>query len=127
MSQPQRRIRVQWTATALKCLKELPQKVQRGLLDKADGLSTATDPRQVYKPLAGVLEGYYRITYARYRAVYRVDEEELANGNVLVTIVVTFIAAGKREERSKHDIYKVAEKLVEMGVLDTEKDDPKKP
>lgn len=112
------RVRILWTHTAKECLRNLPKKVQRGLVDKAEELAGATDPRSVHKPLTGLLSGYYRLTYARYRAVYRVDDEDLANGNTLRTVTITFVACGKREERSKDDIYKVAQKLVQLGLID---------
>ena len=63
------------------------------------------------------MQGYYRITYARYRAVYTVEREELANDDVLVHILITFIAAGKRKEHDKQDIYRIAEKMVDSGFI----------
>ena len=75
------------------------------------------DPRKVNKPLRGPLSGFYRITFSRYRAVYCVEEEELASGDVLVQIRVLFIIAGIRKERSREDIYKVAEQIVEFGLI----------
>ena len=124
MTEPKLRVRIVWTETALGCLRALPKKVARGLLEKADELETCSDPRKAHKPLKGPLAGYYRITYARYRAVYRVEEEELASGDVLVTLTVQFVAAGKRDEHSRDDVYKVAQKIVEMGLIDLEDDDP---
>lgn len=120
MSTPTRRVRIQWTTTAKECLKKLPPKVQRGLIEKADDLCSCSDPAGAHKPLTGPLANYNRITYSRYRAVYRVEEDHIANGNVLVTITITFVAAGKREEHSRQDVYKVAQKLVEMGLINTE-------
>ena len=116
MSKTRRTIRIQWTATAIECLRKLPPKVQRGLVAKADELALSGDPRH-HKPLVGPLQGYHRITYARYRAVYTVTDEAIRGGEQITTIIVTFIAAGKREERSKDDIYQVAKKLVEMGAI----------
>jgi mRNA-degrading endonuclease RelE of RelBE toxin-antitoxin system len=118
-----RRLRIQWTETAKECLKKLPPKVQRGLIDKADELENC-DPRDCHKPLFGPLRDHYRIVYARYRAVYNVREEELASGDFLVTLVVTFIACGKREEYSKDDVYRVAQKAVELGLIQAGLDEP---
>src|SRR5690554_6239676 len=123
MSEARRRVRIQWTTTALECLKKLPPKVRRGLVEKADALCECSDPELPHKPLTGPLQGYCRITYGRYRAVYTVDDDELASGDVLTTIKVTFIAAGKRAEHSKDDVYKVAQRLVEMGIIDMD-DEP---
>ena len=122
---PARRIRIQWTRTARDCLKKLPPKVQRGLVSKADELKGAADPKFTHKPLTGPLSGYYRITYARYRAIYRVDEEKTADGDVIVTIVITFVACGIRAEHSKNDVYNVVQKLVDFGFLEGPPGDPK--
>lgn len=115
---PKHRIRIQWTATAKACLKKLPPKVRKGLLEKADELYGCEDPRKVHKPLSGPLQGYYRITYSRYRAVYTVSEEEIAGGDSLITITVRFVAAGVRKEHSRDDVYRVAKKIVELGLVD---------
>ena len=118
-----RRIVVQWTATAKNQLARLPKKVRRGLLDKAGALREVEDPRQVHKPLVGPLQGLYRITYARYRAIYSVEEKELAGGGTVLHIYVRFVAAGQRKERDRKDIYTIAQKLVDMGLIDLNPDD----
>jgi len=120
VSSKQQRIRVVWTATAVECLKKLPKKVRAGLLAKADELAASSDPRAAHKPLVGPLAGLYRITYARYRAIYKVTEEQTANGDMFLTITVCFIAAGIRKEHSKDDVYKVVEKIVRLGIVDPE-------
>lgn len=114
----QRRTILQWTASAKGHLAKLPKKVRRGLLDKASQLRDADDPKAVHKPLTGPLEGHYRIVYSRYRLIYTVDEETLANDDVLVHVRVVFIAAGVRKERDKRDVYKVAKRLVQLGLIE---------
>ncbi len=114
---PQRLVTIQWTTTAKEALRGLPKKVAKGLLDKAEELYKCEDPKTAHKPLTGPLKGNYRITYARYRAVYSVEEEDIANGDVFVHIRVLFVAAGIRKERSKKDVYAVAQKIVELGVV----------
>ncbi|MCC5787356.1 MAG: type II toxin-antitoxin system RelE/ParE family toxin [Phycisphaerales bacterium] len=109
----QPRIKIYWTETAKQSLKRLPAKVRRGLLEKADGLLTSTDPRSAHKPLTGPLSGCYRITYGRYRAIYTVRDD---GEGVSLTFVVIFVAAGIRRERSKDDIYRLAEKLIDLGL-----------
>ena len=116
----QRRIWIQWTTTAKEGLKKLPLKVRRGLLKKADELEDCDDPRKVNKPLTGPLQGFYRIVYSRYRAIYKVEEEKLANKNIVIRIKILFVAVGQRKEHDKHDVYKLAKKLVELGLLDVE-------
>lgn len=122
MSSEQRRIRVVWTESAVDCLRKLPRKVRAGLLAKADELTACTDPRTAHKPLVGPLAGFYRITYARYRAIYKVTEEQTAKGDVYMTITVCFVAAGIRKEHSKDDVYKVVEKIVKLGIVDPDTD-----
>jgi mRNA-degrading endonuclease RelE of RelBE toxin-antitoxin system len=107
------RVRVRWTQTAKESLKGLPFKVRKGLLEKADDLADGPDPRERCKPLAGPLQGYYRIVYSRYRAIFSVKEKKLANGDKLLYLDVIFIAAGIRKELDKKDVYRVAQKLVE--------------
>ena len=107
------RVHIRWTETAKESLKGLPLKVRKGLLAKADELTEGPDPRERCKPLTGPLQGYYRIVYSRYRAIFSVKEEKLANGDKLVHLDVVFIAAGIRKELDKKDVYRVAQKLVE--------------
>lgn len=118
------RVIIQWTETARRQLANLPKKVRRGLLDKAKNLRTCGDPRRAHRALVGPLTDYYRITYGRYRAVYCVQEDELASGDVLVYIRVLFVAVGIRKEHDRHDIYKLAEKMIDLGLIDLVGDAP---
>ena len=114
-------VSIAWTTTAKRGLGNLPKKVQRGLLEKIDELA-GCDPRAGNKPLIGPLQGCYRIVYSRYRAVYRVEEEKLANGETLIHLKVLFIAVGIRKERDKKDVYKLAEKLIRLTLPEAEHD-----
>lgn len=116
-------VRIQWTQTAVKALRKLPKKVRLGLLEKADALADC-DPRAAHKPLTGPLQACYRITYGRYRAVYRVDEERRAAGGRVLHLRVLFIVAGIRKEHDKNDIYRLAEKLVRFLSDDDVQDGP---
>jgi mRNA interferase RelE/StbE len=111
---------IQWTATATAALAKLPRKVRRGLLDKANELKTASDPAAVHKPLTDVLQGYYRISYGRYRAIYRVDREKGQGGMVVLRVRVLFVAAGIRKEGDKGDVYRLAQRLVRLGLVDSD-------
>jgi len=110
-----KRIRIQWTDTARECLRSIPRKAAQGLINKADQLTRCDDPTVAHKALTGPLQGYFRITYSRYRAIYRVDEEKLKSGDVLVTVIVRFVVAGIRKEGDKHDVYRLAQKILEYG------------
>jgi mRNA interferase RelE/StbE len=113
------RVLIQWTETAKAGLARLPHKVRRGLLDKADELRKTDDPENAQKPLTGPLQGYYRICYSRFRAIYRVDREQTPRGDVVQRIIVLFVAAGIRKEGDKNDIYRFALKLLNLGVIET--------
>ncbi len=62
------------------------------------------------KPLDEDLAGYrsIRAVGQRYRIIYRVERS-------IVTVVV--VAAGIRKAGSREDIYRVAEKLIRLGLL----------
>jgi len=109
------RVILQWTTTAREQLRELPPKVRRGFLGKAGALA-ACDPRTVHKPLTGPLSGCRRITYGRYRLIYKVLEDVLADGSRLLHVRVVFIAAGIRKERDKKDVYDIAKRLIKFGL-----------
>ena len=115
------RVTIEWTTTAKEALANLPGKVRRGLLDKANELRNADDPSAVHKPLTGPLQGDYRITYSCYRAIYSVERESLVGGEVIHHIKIHFVAAGIRKEGDKKDVYRLAQKLLELGLIEGEK------
>lgn len=112
------RVTIHWTDVAKYGLAKLPPKVRRGLLDKANELRDADDPSAVHKRLTGPLQGYCRITYSRYRAIYSVESETIANGDVLHHVTIRFVAVGIRKEGDKKDVYRLAQKLLELGLID---------
>lgn len=94
----------------------MPIKVKKGIFAKIGELADS-DPRQAGKALVGPFQGMRRVTYGRYRAIFNVEEEHIASGDVLIHVTVRVIAVGIRKERDKKDIYKVAQKLVELGLI----------
>ncbi len=114
----QRRISIQWTETARRGLRNLPDRVRRGLLQKADTLYECDDPRRAFKPLVGPLQGYYAIKFSRYRAIYTVHDEQHVNGDTVCHIRIYFVAAGIRKDADKDDVYRLAQRLVDLGVLE---------
>src|SRR5262245_26226914 len=109
-------VTIQWTVTANKMLAGLPKKVRRGIYQKVDDL-TRSDPRLAGKPLVGPLQGYRRVTYGRFRAIFRIAAEKRTRGKVVLHITVIVIAVGIRRERDKRDVYKVAQQLLELGII----------
>ena len=112
-----RRVKVQWTRPARDALAKLPPEVRRTILDKTAALANC-DPTAVHKRLAGPLWNYYSIKVTRYRAIYCVDEETLANGDVLIFVRVVVVAVGIRKKGDRRDIYRLAEKLIRLADLD---------
>ncbi len=84
------------------------RRIQDRLLERMTAL--ANDPELQGKPLGDDLAGYrsVRAVGQRYRIIYRVERS-------IVTVVV--VAAGIRKEGSREDIYRVAEKLIRLGLL----------
>ncbi len=84
------------------------RRIQEKLLERMTEL--ANDPELQGKPLGDDLAGYrsVRAVGQRYRIIYRVER-------AVVTIVV--VAAGIRKQGSREDIYRVAGKLIRLGLL----------
>ena len=89
-------------------LKIADRRIQEKLLERMTAL--ANEPELQGKPLGDDLAGYrsIRAVGQRYRIIYRVERS-------IVTVVV--VAAGIRKEGSREDIYRVAAKLIRLGLL----------
>lgn len=114
-----RRVRVQWTVPAKDGLASLPKKVRRAILAKTRALADC-DPRTAHKPLTGPLQNYYCIKVSRFRAIYKIIEETLPNGDVLVFVRVVIVAVGMRKAGGKRDVYNLAKRLVKFAVSEIE-------
>ncbi len=84
-------------------------RVRRILVDTIDGLSISPDLKG--KLLQGEFAGYRSIRAAgqRYRIIYRLDEG---------TITVLIVAAGIRREGARTDIYRLAQRLLRLGLVE---------
>ena len=84
------------------------RRVREKLASMIDSL--ASDPELRGKPLDDDLAGYrsIRAVGQRYRIIYRVERSE---------VVVMVVAAGIRKEGSSEDVYRVAAKLIRLGLL----------
>lgn len=89
-------------------LKISDRRILEKLLDRMTAL--AADPELQGKPLGDDLAGYrsVRAVGQRYRIIYRVERSE---------VVVVVVAAGIRKEGSREDVYRVAAKLIRLGLL----------
>ena len=89
-------------------LKISDRRIQEKLLERMTAL--AADPELQGKPLGDELAGYrsVRAVGQRYRIIYRVERS---------AVVVMVVAAGIRKEGSREDVYRVAAKLIRLGLL----------
>jgi mRNA interferase RelE/StbE len=103
---------VKITPTALRALSSVSDKrVRRVIARRIDGLQE--DPERQGHALLGPLSGYRSLRAAgqRYRIVYSTHED-------VVTVFVVFL--GIRKEGDKKDVYKLAQKMIELGLLKPE-------
>lgn len=114
---------VELTQTARELLDDISdRRIQAKIIERIAALDH--DPEKQGKPLADDLDGYrsVRAVGQRYRIIYRVDGDK-----VLVLIVVV----GIRKEGDKKDVYRLAQRLVKLGILEgkppTEETPPEEP
>jgi mRNA interferase RelE/StbE len=101
--------RIRITDTCLALIEKIPdKKIQRTILDRIKNLSDEPDKqgKKLVKDLSG-----FRSAHAagRYRIIYKIDKK---------TVIIYVLAAGMRKEGDKKDIYKIAKKLLNAGLLD---------
>jgi mRNA interferase RelE/StbE len=84
------------------------RRVREKLASVIDSLESDLESRG--KALDDDLAGYrsIRAVGQRYRIIYRVERS---------AVVVTVVAAGVRKEGSREDVYRVAAKLIRLGLL----------
>jgi len=88
--------------------KIVDKKIRRAILNRIEGLSD--EPDKQGKMLVKDLSGFRSIHAAgRYRIIYKVEKQ---------TVIIFVLAAGIRKEGDKKDIYKIAKKLLDAGLLD---------
>lgn len=101
--------RIRITETCLRLILRIPdRKIQRSILDRIQKLSD--EPEKQGKRLVRDLSGFRSVHAAgRYRVLYKIDKR---------TVIVYVLAAGIRKEGDKKDIYEIAKKLLDAGLLD---------
>ena len=102
--------RVLLTATAVKMLGKISDlRVRKQIIERIEGLSKEAEKQG--KPLGSELAGYRSIRAAgqRYRIIYQVERGEV---RVLV------IAVGIRREGSRVDVYRLAQRLIRLGLTE---------
>jgi mRNA interferase RelE/StbE len=90
-------------------IEKIPDRaIQRAILDRIEKLSD--EPDKQGKTLVKDLSGFRSVHGAgRYRIIYKIDKR---------SVIVYVVAAGIRKEGDKKDIYNIAKKLLEAGLLD---------
>ncbi len=83
------------------------RRIREQLRNRIDGL--AHDPERQGKPMREELAGWrsLRAVGQRYRIIYRVDRHR---------VLVIVVAVGLRKEGDRQDIYRLAQKLVRLGL-----------
>jgi len=101
------------TDTCLALVEKIPDKrIQRTILNRIDGLSD--EPDKQGKKLVEKLSGFRSVHAAeRYRIIYKIDKQ---------TVIIYVLAAGIRKEGDKKDIYEIAKKLLNAGLMDLDLD-----
>ena len=100
---------IEITPTAVESLEAIADRRTRGsIIRRIDAL--AEEPGKQGKPLRGWLAGFLsaRAAGQRYRVVYKVDD---GDQQVLIYIVAI------RREGSHRDVYALAERLVQRGLI----------
>ena len=103
------RYRILITETCFFLISKLAdKKIQRTIFDRIEQLSE--EPEKQGKNLVQDLSGFRSVHAAgRYRIIFKIDKK---------TVIVYVLAAGIRKQGDKKDIYKIAKKLLNAGLLD---------
>ena len=118
----ERRVRIQWTEPARNHLRELPERIARRIVEKVAWLGGQDNARLAGMALRESRRGHYSLRVGRYRAIYIVDEEKLADGEVLILVRVVVVMVGPRKAGDRDDVYKLAERLIRLSGCEPPKD-----
>ncbi len=103
--------RLEITDVCLSLIKKIPDKrIKSVIIDRIEALKT--DPEKQGNILVQKLAGFRSIHVAgTYRVIYKIDED---------FSTVWVLAAGIRKEGDQKDIYRIAKKLLKLGLLNYE-------
>ena len=105
-----RQYKILWTAAAKDMLASISdRRIQKKIIERVDGLSA--EPEKQGKPLVGELANYRSLRAAgqRVRIIFRIEEDK---------VLVLIVALGFRKEGDRKDIYDLAKKLVQLGLVE---------
>ena len=116
-----------WVGSSKRDFLSFPAAVKEDM-GNALGIAQFAGTAPTAKPWKGLGPGVLEIVESydgnAYRAVYTVEEEEIASGDLLIRIKVVVVAVGIRKEHDKNDVYRVAQRLVDMGLIETKDVEP---
>lgn len=104
--------KIELTEMASELLGEiLDRRIQAKIVERIAAL--AQDPEKQGKSLGDELDGYrsVRAVGQRYRIIYRIEGDK---------VLVVVVAVGIRKEGDKKDIYRLAQRLIRLGLLGNE-------
>lgn len=102
--------RIEITPTALSMLKNIKdRRINKAIQERIERL--IDDPDKQGKELHGELRGYrcVRTVGQRYRIIYRIKNS---------AIIVLIVAVGLRKEGDKKDVYKLAQKMIRLRLIE---------
>src|SRR2546421_10714710 len=109
-------VEVEWTESAGDSLREIGSRtVQQKIRDKVETLGASGEPEMLGKPLVDEFQGLYRISFGRYRIIYRVVRD--ARNPALIRIVIRVILADIRKHGDKRDVYQRLRRLLLRGEI----------
>jgi mRNA-degrading endonuclease RelE of RelBE toxin-antitoxin system len=113
---PKHHVEIEWTENAKKSLREIGSRtIQQKIAQKVADLAESGEPERLGKPLVDQLHGLYRISFGRYRIIYRVIRD--GRNPQAFHIIIRVLLTGIRKHGDKIDIYEVAQRLQRQGKL----------
>jgi mRNA-degrading endonuclease RelE of RelBE toxin-antitoxin system len=109
-------VAVEWTQSAADALREIGSRtIQQKIVQKIEDLAASGEPERLGKPLVDELQGLHRLSFGRYRIVYRVVGD--SRDPRMIRIIIRVILVGIRKQGDKHDIYVRLHRMLRRGEL----------
>jgi mRNA-degrading endonuclease RelE of RelBE toxin-antitoxin system len=108
---------VEWTSAAAQSLRGIGSRtIQQKIRDKVEHLAELDEPELLGKPLLDAFQGLYRISFGRYRIVYRVvrDPRSPAGFRIIVRVVLV----GILKQGDKNDVYEHLYRMHRRGEIE---------
>lgn len=107
---------LEWTRVGGESLREIGSRtIQQKIRDKVLELAASGEPELLGKPLLDEFQGLYRISFGRYRIIYRVIRD--SRNSSVTRIVIRVLLTGIRKQGDKRDVYERVRRLLRRGEL----------